>query len=238
MRPTARPTFVSSDSVANFCAAPRSGSSPITGRAYPDRQGSITDEFSFVRSYSDETYLWYREIPNLSPAGYASAADYFTPLKSPALTFSGLAKDKSGFHYSLSTADVENTNAGISYGYGISWSFVRTTPPRKLLVAVVDPGSPADLAGVKRGDSVLFIDGVDLVNNNTQSGVNVLNAGLSPATLGEAHGFVLAPADGSSNRTVSLRSAQLALQPVPVSGTITTATGKVGYIAFTTFNYR
>lgn len=233
--PTARPSFVASSNVQDSCAAPRSGTSPLTGRAYPDRQGSMADELSFVRSYSDETYLWYREIPNLSSAAYGTGAAYFAPLKSPALTFSGLAKDKSGFHYSLSTTEVENTNAGITYGYGITWSFIRNTPPRQLLVAVVSPGSPADLAGVKRGDSVLSIDGIDLVNNNTQSGVNILNEGLFPSVLGAAHTFVLAPVSGA-NKTAVLRSAQLTLQPVPVSGTITTASGKVGYIAFTTFN--
>lgn len=233
--PTARPGFVASSSVQGACVSPRPGTSPSTGRAYPDRQGSINDELSFVRAYSDETYLWYREIPNLRSAGFSTGAAYFEPLKSPAVTFSGLAKDKTGFHYSRPTSDVENTNAGISYGYGITWSFIRTTPPRQLLVAVVSPGSPADLAGVKRGDSVLSVDGVDLVNNSTQSGVNALNAGLFPSALGAAHTLVLAPVSGA-NKSVVLQSAQLTLQPVPVSGTISTGTGKVGYIAFTTFN--
>lgn len=234
--PTPRPTFVASSAVADSCVAPRTGVSPVTGRAYPDKPGSLADELNWVRAYSDETYLWYREIPNLSAINYAAATTYFAGLKSPALSYSGLAKDKNGFHYSLSTSEVENTNAGISYGYGIAWQLVRSTPPRQLLVAVVDPGSPADLAGIKRGDSVLFVDGVDFVSNNTQSGVNVLNNGLFPAVLGEQHSLVLAPAGGGANKSVTIRSAQLALQPVPVSGTIATSTGKVGYIAFTTFN--
>lgn len=233
--PTARSSFVAASGVRYSCAAPRTGTSPLTGRAYPDRQGSLADELSFVRSYSDETYLWYREIPNLSSASFSTGANYFAPLKSPARTFSGLAKDKPSFHYSLSTSDVENTNAGITFGYGVTWSFIRRTPPRQLLAAVVSPGSPADLAGVKRGDSVLSIDGVDLVNDTTQSGVNTLNEGLFPSVLGTAHTFVLAPVSGS-NKTAVLGSAQLTLKPVPVSGTISTGTGKVGYIAFTTFN--
>lgn len=231
-----RPQFAAASTVENSCVSPRAGSSPLTGRPYPDRQGTLGDELSWVRAFSDETYLWYREIPNISAAGYASGESYFSPLKSPAVSYSGLAKDKPGFHYSLPTSELESTNAGIVYGYGITWSMIRNTPPRQLLVAVVDPGSPADLAGVKRGDSVLRVDGVDLVNSNTQSGINTLNAGLFPSVLGESHVLVLAPAGGGANKTVTLTSAQLALQAVPVSGIINTTTGKVGYIAFTTFN--
>ncbi len=234
--PNPRPVFVPASSVKDRCVAPRSGSSPLTGKPYPDRPGTLADELNWVRAFSDETYLWYREIPNLNATDFSNPVDYFNRLKSPAVTFSGLAKDKSGFHYTLDTSEVENTNAGISAGYGISWQMVRNTPPRQLLVAVVDPGSPADLAGIRRGDRVLTVDGVDLVNDNTQSGVNTLNAGVFPATIGETHTLVLAPLSGGASKTAVLRSAQLALQPVPVSGVINTASGKVGYLAFTTFN--
>lgn len=37
-------------------------------------------EKQFVRSYLDEVYLWYDEIPTVNPASYASTADYFRAL--------------------------------------------------------------------------------------------------------------------------------------------------------------
>ena len=228
---TPRPAFVASSSVENQCAVPRVGVSQFTGRAFPDKQGTLANEKSWLRSWSDETYLWYREIPNLNPINFGTTDEWFTALKTPALALSGAAKDR--FHFTEDTATYEAGNAGVSYGYGVSWSAVRSSPPRQWIASVVAPGSPAATAGVKRGDSIFSIDGAIFQTTNN---VNALNNGLFPTTIGESHTFVLIPADGSAQKTAVLTSASVATRPVPVSGTINTATGKVGYIAFTTFN--
>jgi carboxyl-terminal processing protease len=41
------------------CANPRNGIDPFTNQPYRDVQGSVTDENNFLRSYSNDTYLWY-----------------------------------------------------------------------------------------------------------------------------------------------------------------------------------
>ncbi len=228
---TLRPSFVASDSVRNKCAIPRVGVSQFTQRAFPDTQGTLADEQNWLRSWSDETYLWYREIPNLNINNYPTTAALFSALKTPALALSGAAKDR--FHFTEDTAEYEAGNAGVSYGYGINWSAVRSAPPRQWIAAVVAPDSPAALAGVTRGDSIVSIDGALFQTSNN---LNAINGGLFPATIGEQHTFVLKPADGSAQKTVQLTSAAVAIRPVPVSGIINTASGKVGYIAFTTFN--
>ena len=228
---TARATFSASTSYESSCAMPRVGSSPHTGRAYADRQGTLADEKNWLRSWSDETYLWYREIPNLNAASYATLESWYGVLKTPALALSGAAKDR--FHYIESTDEFEAGSAGVSYGYGITWSAVASIPPRRWLAAVVTAGSPAAIAGIKRGDSIISIDGVDFRNGPD---VNTLSRGLFPPTIGENHSFVLAPIDGSAQKTVALTSASVTIVPVPVSGIVNTPTGRVGYIAFTTFN--
>ncbi len=223
-------TFAASSTFENRCAAPRVGSSAYTGVRFPDLQGTVADEKNWLRSWSDETYLWYREIPNLTAANYATTDTWFPALKTPALVLSGAAKDR--FHYIESTEESEAGDAGVSYGYGITWSAVASTPPRRWLVAVVTPGSPAEAAGVKRGDSITSIDGAAF---RTTGDVNTLNNGLFPPTIGESHTFVLAPNDGSAQKTVLLTSGAIAINSVPVSGIINTPTGRVGYIALTTF---
>ena len=55
---------------ANRCATPRAGIDPLSGAAYPDRQGTVDDEKTWVRSWIDELYLWYREVPDVDPAAY------------------------------------------------------------------------------------------------------------------------------------------------------------------------
>ena len=228
---TPRPIFVSASSVVDKCAVPRVGVSAFTGRAFPDKQGTLANEKSWLRSWSDETYLWYREIPDLNPDSFSTTAQWFTSLKTPALALSGAPKDR--FHFTEVTETYEAGNAGVSYGYGIKWSAVRSSAPRQWIAAVVTPDSPAALAGVARGDSIYSVDGA-IFRDTTN--VGVLNAGLNPATIGETHTFILTPADGGAQKTVALTSASVAIRPVPVSGIINTAAGKVGYIAFTTFN--
>ena len=44
------------DSMRNICANPR------TTGGYSDTQGDVTDENFWIRSYSNDTYLWYSEL--------------------------------------------------------------------------------------------------------------------------------------------------------------------------------
>ena len=59
---------------------------------YEDTQGSLATEKSFVRSWIDETYLWYKDVRALPAAtldatNYATPVDYFNALKTPLLDF-------------------------------------------------------------------------------------------------------------------------------------------------------
>jgi hypothetical protein len=52
------------------CAAPRSGNDP-DGQPWPDVKGTATDEKMWLRSWTHDLYLWYREVPDVDPASYA-----------------------------------------------------------------------------------------------------------------------------------------------------------------------
>jgi carboxyl-terminal processing protease len=234
---TPRPTFAASSTLQNKCAAPRVGVSPVTGQAYPDTQATMSDEKLFLRSFTDETYLWYREIEQRDPANYSTALNYFPTLKtfakSNSLKPDGTARAKDEFHFTQATAAAESSSAGIELSYGIDWEPIRNTAPRNWVVSVVTPNSPAALAGVKRGDKLLQINGLDFVNGtNTTS----FNAALFPSVVGTFTSFALQPADGSFTRNVALEAQSLQTQSVPISSIINTPTGRVGYFALTTFN--
>lgn len=49
---------------------------------------SIDTQKKFVRSYLDEVYLWYDEIPSVDPARYTDVRDYFNALRVPQDDFS------------------------------------------------------------------------------------------------------------------------------------------------------
>jgi carboxyl-terminal processing protease len=214
---------------ADRCANPRTGTDPFTGAAYPDGKGSYRDENNFLRSWSNDTYLWYREIVDVNPANYSDTIEYFSLLRTTAVTPSGTPKDQ--FHFTYSSDEWERlSEAGITYGYGMELSWISTALPRELIVAYTQPNSPADLASIKRGAKILKIDGVDLINAYTSADITILNDGLFPSVTGQAHIFTLDEA--GVVRDVILQSASVASVPVQNVKTIDTATGKVGYLTF------
>src|SRR5207247_10625833 len=104
------------------CAAPRTGTDPATGRAYPDKAGSTLAENNWLRSWTHELYLWYREVPDLDPAPHTTP-DYFGLLKTSATTASGNPKDR--FHFTYPTAQwVALSQSGVEAGYGASWVLI------------------------------------------------------------------------------------------------------------------
>jgi carboxyl-terminal processing protease len=218
----------------NVCAAPRTGVDPFTGKAYPDRQGTLTDERTFLRGWIDQYYLWYKEVPDVNPLNYSTAIDYFNALKTPLLSASGQPKDK--YHFTYTTADWNALSVqGVELGYGINWS--RNTGanlPRTWIASVVEPGSPAASAGLRRGDRLLTVDGVDFVNGADAAAVDKINAGLFPDTANQIHRLTL-DRNGVTVE-VTLTAVAVASAPVKNTKTIDTPTGKVGYLTFDNHN--
>jgi carboxyl-terminal processing protease len=213
------------------CQSPRNGTDPSTGKSYPDMQGTTTDENFWLRSWTNELYLWYDEVPDLDPGAYSTTATYFPLLKTSAITSTGNPKDR--FHFTYPTSQWEQmSQAGVDIGYGVTWDVAVSTPPRQVYAAFVWNGYAAAAASILRGAQIMQIDGVDMVNADDQTSVDTLNQGLSPTTVGETHTFTLLDAGASTTRTVVLEAAAVTETPVPLVSTIATGNGPVGYILF------
>ena len=223
--PTGPTALVASATVANRCEKPRTGSSV-------DLPGTLLDELTWVRSWIDETYLWYREVPaTYQPQSFATPISYFDVLKTTAMTASGKPKDQ--FHFTLSTAEWEAAQNGIELGYGMLLAVTRTTPPRKAVITIVEPGSPAALAGLQRGDELQTIDGVDFVHAPDTASVTIINAGLFPKAQGT---HTLGLSRNGAPMSVSLTAVDVSTSAVQNERIIDTPTGKVGYLTFNTHN--
>ena len=228
--------LVASSSVAGRCVAPRPASTEDeNGRPYLDQQGTLADEKSWVRSWIDETYLWYRDVRALSATtlnanNYSSAIGYFNALKSPQLTASGQLKDQFHFIYDTPTW-VALSRSGVSFGYGFEFAWASNTPPRKALIAYTNAGTSAADKGIARGAQILTIDGVDLVSDNTNAGIAILNAGLFPTAAGD-HIFTVLDLGATTPRTVTLNAAALAASTVQNVKTLPAPNQSVGYMQF------
>ncbi len=204
----------------DICLNPRTGN-------FPDTQGAEEDENDWLRAWSHDLYLWYDEIVDEDPRDYATP-DYFDLMQTFATTPSGAPKDQ--FHFTFDTqAWQQLSQSGVSAGYGAEFELVSATAPRRIVVAYIEPGSPAESAGVTRGTVVTEVDGEDAINGTD---TDTLNAGLFPATAGELHNFVIEDFDGANSRSISMTSADVTQEPVPTSTVLNTGSGPVGYLVF------
>jgi len=154
-------TFEPYQNFEQMCENPRSGVDS-RGRAFRDVQGSTADENNWIRSWSNELYLWYTEITDVDPNSLGTE-DYFDEMKTFATTPSGAPKDR--FHFTIPTDEfLQQSQSGVSGGYGASFAFLSSSPPRQIVVAYTEPNTPASNPAVdlRRGASILEIDGVDL----------------------------------------------------------------------------
>jgi C-terminal processing protease CtpA/Prc len=201
------------------------------------RTASLDRERRWARSYMDEAYLWYREIPNVdvSNALFNTASvpesldNYFNALRTPALTASGKRKDE--FSFTFPTAQWEAlTESGIVAGFGAEWVLGSDTPPRNVRIAYVEPGTPAAARGLARGMSVVSVNGVS-IDDNSDAGIAVLNEALFSPVNARSYDFVFAEL-GGLQRSETMAATQVVKTPVQNVRTIDTATGKVGYLTF------
>jgi hypothetical protein len=218
-----------SSNYAGRCQNPRSGIDPGTGQAYPDQQGTTSDEKNWLRSWIDELYLWYREVPtNLNPSAYATPIDWFNALKTPLTTASGAPKDK--FHFTYDTATWESlSQSGVEAGYGVAWVLIARSPPRQAVVGYVQSGSVAAQNNLARGAQVISVDGAAITNGDPAT----LNAGLFPSNAGESHTFVIQDPGASTTRSVTMVSAAVTETPLL---TVSTPVTGVGYMLLNSFS--
>jgi len=216
--------FRPSSTFDNMCVSPRPGTL--------DRQGTRVDENNWLRSWTNELYLWYGEVTDRDPSLY-NTLDYFDLLKTNATTMSGAPKDK--FHFTYDTAAWEAlSQGGTSAGYGAEFDIEEGPPPnyvpRRIRVAYVDPGTPA-VGQLARGDEILLVDGADAVNGTSRTVIDTLNAGLFPDDPGANHTFHVR-SNAGVERDVTITSANTVRVPVQNVTTFPTDSGPVGYIQF------
>jgi len=221
------------------CAVVRTGVD-LEGRPFTDRPGSTLLEKFWLRSWTEETYLFNTEVVDRNPADFSTREAYFDVLKTTATTPSGRPKDE--FHFVIPTEEfLRERNAVASSGYGAEIVVFQGTPPRDVRVLFTEPSSPASAVqggrpSLRRGSRFLRADGVDVVNGaQSQAEVDILVNALFPSRSGERHTFTVQDPDGTT-RDIALNSADVAPLAVNRFSVLTTPNGRYGYALINTFN--
>ncbi|MCL1057237.1 S41 family peptidase [Shewanella gelidimarina] len=210
--------FANDSSLVNQCSA--------------NQTGSAETEKLWLRSWSNDTYLWYNEIVDLSPAPY-TVAEYFDLLVTDELSDSGNKKDN--FHFSMSTDEWEKLNqSGASVGYGMSFKLTNGSQSgaRNVTITYNEPSSPASDANLNRGAVIVEVDGVNVKDASDSASIDIINAGLFPNQNGKQTTFTVRDLGAAADRTVTLTAQTIVSTPVQNTKTIQTTSGKVGYLQF------
>lgn len=231
-----------SDSLAGKCASdnPYASVAPTADEQISGRR----DERAWVGAYLGEAYLWYDEIPALDPADTSydgglyldSMRNWFSALRTPAVIASGRRKDRYSFIYPSEEYD-RLAEAGVVFGYGHEWKIGSNTPPRAIRVAYVNPGTPSELAGIARGDTLeaVTVDGITVSADSTDpAGIALLNRALFPARDSPPTGLRLRSVDGAL-RDVALAGADVPTRSVLVAEVRELGPTRVGYLMVNDF---
>jgi carboxyl-terminal processing protease len=193
--------------------------------------GSELAEKLWLRSYSDDTYLWYDEIADQNPATF-TINDYFQELKTMALTPSGKLKDQ--FHFSMSSEEWEQlSTSGASVGFGLNIAIEQEgVGERKITVTYSEPNSSAIEENVIRGAVIIEVDGVNVATANDSASIDTLNNGLFPSEAGQQTVLLIQGLGETETREVTLIAQTIISDPVPIVNTIQTDNNTVGYMVF------
>ena len=185
-----------------------------------------------VADLMQEWYLFNDEVEQQQTYASLDLSQFATP---EALLASLLYRsDRFDRNFSfVTTAQVDQQffGSGQFAGFGFGSKFADSPMNTDLRLTQVIAGSPAESAGLARGQQILTIDGRTIAEIVQAEG---LSAALGPNTIGVERSFRVRRAD-SSEFDIDITKALVTLDPVPQATTLTAGTTSVGYLDFRTF---
>ncbi len=191
-----------------------------------DTTDIISEETKYVNNWiwdvMNEVYLWVTYIPqNLDPDTEKDPESFFEKLLYSKDRFSWIYDDYEG---------LMDQYYGVAKSTGYSPAFGRFSNSDGVFIIVeyVYPGSPADDAGLKRGDIILEINGVGL---NLGNYVNLYNSQSQTVTLGYYNGTSIGP----TSTKISMIAEEIALDPSIYYEIKEIGGHKIGYLVYVEF---
>lgn len=193
---------------------------PVTG----DKSGVN----AWIYDMMNDAYFWYDQMPAKNKTDNALAPEeYFEKL-----VYQRQTRDR----FSMLTDDINALQQqfnGITKTFGLHNVFAYIDGGKSNVAAFVShvaKGSPADAAGLKRGDIITKVNGTQLTKDNYAQLIG------GPETirvnLGTVNGNVITTDD---SRTISLTKAVVTEDPVAYAGVIPRKNVRLGYLVYTQF---
>ncbi len=239
---------------ALFFSACKSSKKTDPSPAGPNAPGSTLDKIKdSVYLYAKEDYLWYKSLPDyatFNPRSFTGGSDIvalenelnklsqYAINPSTGLPYEFYPSDPGSAKYSFiddGSVSAELNGVKGDFGFAPFYNLVND-----LRVKYVYPGSPADLAHIKRGYQILSINGNSNLSydgpgygSGSSTNLNfVINAYANSNTIS----MTLQKPDGSVLTVSNMSVANYTVNPVLKDTIFNQANGhKVGYIVFNSF---
>ncbi len=165
-------------------------------------------------------YYWAESMPNLDPLTQDSPSEYF---------YSLLNKDDKWSFISNSYVDLVQLLSGSSKEIGYSFQLYNVNGASSLVAYIeyVYPNSPADKAGLQRGDVIGRVNG----KNITQDNADELYADVVSVNLATINGIHIKV----SENTIPITAEVIHTNPILATNIFDAGAKKVGYLALTSF---
>lgn len=204
--------------------------SPLAVDSLATRGVQFSSINSWIYEVMQDAYFWSKEMPAQGTLdARANPADYFEKLiykRSTVDRFSGITDD---------IESLQKEFNGISKIFGIQYQLAAVDQNQSnigLFLSYVVKGSPAEAAGLKRGDIILKVNGQALTTGNyatlLRSSDNI------NFNLGKLDGTALV---ADNQKTYSMTKAEVTENPVGFSAVIDKSQygKKIGYLVYTQF---
>jgi carboxyl-terminal processing protease len=186
----------------------------------PDLSEEVLTLNNWIWGGMNDVYLWEDQIPNLDPEYQPDPQQYFYDLRYVDDKYSWIVDD-----HDVLIARFQ----GVSLSNGMSVHPGRIDSTRIIsIVEYVTPGSPAEEAGIKRGEIIITIDGQSLTSDNYSALYYQTTANFE---FGDWDSSQLVPKD----KSISLTAIELNKNPIVHHELIEYQGKKVGYIVYTQF---
>ncbi len=190
-----------------------------------DKNSSEYSEVNqFIYDNMSVYYLWNDEMPDLDPSKQGDPENYFDTLLYDSIDQWSYITDDAEELASYLDGEVKEV------GYSLSFYYAYSSGSEEIVAFIeyVEPGGPAEEAGLKRGDMIVQINGEILTTSNYTGLVydESLTVGLGVYVDGTIEN--LSP-------SYSLEAEELQIDPILTTNIFEKDDVKVGYLCYTSF---
>ena len=192
---------------------------------------------TFIWGSMNSWYYWQNEVVNLKDTHFEDLSSLHTFLNTfnqPADLFESLRHTDDRFSWIVDDyIALQNTFQGTSKSFGFEYGLVRLSATADSVVGYVQyvlPASPAEAAGLKRGDLFYAVNGVRLTTQNYRDMRALESYSLALCTY---QNLQLTP----TTNTPVMNAVLLTENPVLLAKTLLFENKKIGYIVYTGFTH-